>query len=360
MITLNRKTAVKPKSAAQAKKDLELRIEMDDIERAARFKREQQEHERDAWRNNVAEIDTTTEKTKALARWQARGRKMIPYIPLMIVNSAALQGQFSWALDHLAVGDPETITRTFAALVYAVAVESIALFLQYYANRALKNRDSAGMLYLSAFLVAGLVSAINFSHYHVENADLLDLNKQATAFAFALCSLISPWLWRIHSRAEAREILKAAGEIDSRGVKLSLSRKIWHPVWSVKVISFNAWTGETNPAKAVEAWELHKAEQAAAEEAERITKNAAKGDDPVRDEAAKRRLALKNQREPKRVENLNGDLTLHPKYAEGRKLYEESLQGVGRALSQRDLAKRLGMKNRSLAAAIIKNVKAEL
>jgi hypothetical protein len=346
MITLSRKPKAKPKSAAQIEKDLQLRIKLDEIERAARFKREQEEHERDAWRKDVAEIDTTAEKIKALARWQARGRKMIPYIPLMIVNSAALQGQFSWALDHLAVGDPKTITRTFAAMVYAVAVESIALFLQYYANRALKNRDSAGMLYLSAFLVAGLVASINFSHYHVPDRPLWDLNVQATAYAFALCSLISPWLWRIHSRAEAREALKAAGEIDSRGVKLSLSRKVWHPIRSIKVISLSAWTGETNPTKAVEAWESLRSAQAIVQEA----------DDKVRDEAAKRKLALKSQRQPKRVENLNGDLRQHPKYTEAIKLYTESTTGPGKPLSQRDLAKRLGMANRNLARQAIKDV----
>jgi hypothetical protein len=346
MITLSRKTKTKPKSPAQIEKELQLRIKLDEIERAARFKREQEEHERDAWRKDVAEIDTTTEKIKTLARWQARGRKMIPYIPLILVNSAALQGQFSWALAHLQVGDPGTIIRGMAAVVYAVAVESIALFLQYYANRALKNRDSAGMLYLSAFLVASLVASINFSHYHVENARLWDLNQQATAYAFALCSLISPWLWRIHSRAEHREILKAAGEIDSRGVKLSLSRKIWHPIKSIRVISFNAWTGETNPAKAVEAWESYQSAQAIVAEA----------GDKIRDEAHERRMTLKNQRQPKRVENLNGDLRQHPKYDEAIKLYSDSLTGPGKPLSQRDLAKRLGMANRNLARQAIKDV----
>lgn len=347
MISMTRKTPAKTKSAAQIKKDLELRIELDEIERAAKFQREQQEHERNAWRRDVAEIDTTTEKIKLVERWQARGRKMIPYIPLGIVNLSALQGQFSWALEHLKVGDPGTFVRVIAALIYAVAVESISLFLQYYANRALKNRDSAGLLYLSAFLVASLVSTINFSHYHDPRAQLWDLSAQATAYAVALCSLISPWLWRIHSRAEHREALKAAGEIDSRGVKLSLSRKIWHPVKSIRVIRFNAWTGETNPTKAVEAWELYQSAQKIVEIEE----------DKVRDEAHNRRQALKRQREPKRAEVPNGDLAKHPKYAEGRDLYIESLQGPGRPLSQRGLAKALKMANRDLARKIIADVK---
>ncbi len=346
MITLSRKTPEKQKTPAQLKRDLELKIEMDEIARAAKFKREQEEHDRDAWRNDVAEIGSSIEKSKMLATWQARGRKAVPYIPLMLVNGAALQGQFASALDSLKIGDPHTFTRVIAAAIYAIAIESIALFLQYYANRALKNRDSAGLLYLSALLVASVVSAINFSHYYDTKAAVWNVTAQATAYAFGLCSLISPWLWRIHSRAEHREALKAAGEIDSRGVKLSLSRKIWHPVKSLKVIRFNAWTGETNPIKAVEAWEI-------AQSAQKIIEIE---DDKVRDEAHKRREALKRDRQPKRNEVPNGDLTLHPKYAEGRKLYESSLQGPGKALSQRDLAKRLGMANRVLAGKIIKDV----
>lgn len=49
----------------------------------------------------------------------------------------------------------------------------------------------------------------------------------------------------------------------------------------------------------------------------------------------------------------------HPKWDEGVKLYRESVQGPGKAMSQRDLAAALGMRNRSLAAAIIKHVKGE-
>lgn len=353
MITLARKAKAPAKSGAARKRDLQTAIELDKIKRQADFEREQEERERNAWRKNAAEIDGTAEKIKTVERWRKIGRKAIPYVPLMIVNSAALQGQFSWALDHLRVGDPQTVARIFAALVYAVAVESIALFLQYYANRALRNRDSALGLYVSALVVASGVSLINFSHYHDPKADLWDLSVQATAYAYALASFVSPWLWRIHSRAEHREALKNAGEIDTRGVKLSMSRKVWHPIWSLKTISLSAWTGQTNPAQAVIDFEARRA----AKQAEKIAKaSAPKDDDPVRDEAHKRRVTLKNQRTSNKAPDLNGDLTLHPKYAEGVKLFTESKQGPGRPLSQRDLAKRLGMKNRVLAAKIIKDV----
>lgn len=350
ILTRNR-TPEKPKSGSQKIKDLENSIELDAIKRAADFDREQEEHERDTWRRNVAEVDDLREQKIKTSAWRERARKTIPFVPLVIVNAAALSGQFSWALDHLKVGDPETFVRIIAAAIYAVAVESIALFLQYYANRALKNRDSAASLYLAAFVVAGGVSLINFSHYYDPEISLLNLSTQATAYAFALCSLVSPWLWRIHSRAESREELKAAGEIDTRGVKLSLSRKIWHPWRSIGVISLAAWSGETTPAKAVTDWELKKSNERAAKEA------IADESDTVREEAAKRRVTLKRQRQPKIATGTNGDHTKHPKYLEGVNAYRDSLKGPGKAMSQRDLATFLRQKNRVLAAAIIKDVK---
>lgn len=50
----------------------------------------------------------------------------------------------------------------------------------------------------------------------------------------------------------------------------------------------------------------------------------------------------------------------HPKWDEGVKIYRESLQGPGKPLSQRDLAAALDMRNRTLAANIIKHVKGEI
>ena len=197
------------------------------------------------------------------------------------------------------------------------------------------------------------MSLINFSHYYDPKISLWNLNVQATAYAFALCSLVSPWLWRIHSRAESREELKAAGEIDSRGVKLSLSRKIWHPWRSIGVLSLSAWSGETTPAKAVADWEARQARK----EAEKIAAKAASESDPVREEAAKRRVTLKRQREAKIATGTGGDHTKHPKYLEGVNAYRDSLKGPGKAMSQRDLATFLRQKNRVLAAAIIKDVK---
>lgn len=348
MSLLTRTPAAKPLSPSQKIKELETKIELDEIARRAAFDREQEEFERNQWRTNVAEITKDRQKRVSTIKVRQTLDKIVPYLPLVIVNLAALIGQFQWAQEHLAIGTAGTPVRYLAATIYAVAAESIALFLQYYANRALRNRDSAATLYLGAFLVAGVVASINYSHYSTrpEGSTIFFGAPNATALVFAGASLISPWLWRIHARAEHREELSKAGEIDTRGVKLSLSRKLWHPIKSVKVLSMSAWTGETNPIEAVKAWES--AQAAKVEE-----QQAKEADEPI-----KPKVTRKSQNGQRAVVE-NGDLSLHPKYTEGVTIYRKSVD-AGNPLSQRQLAARLDQKNRLLASRIIGDVRREI
>jgi len=342
------KTAGKPpaKSLAVQLKEAEQLAELDRLRRAARFEAEQEEHTRNAWRTEAASATRTTERSVRLARASevahAVARRAVPYLPLVLVNTLAVRGQLGWGQDNLAGG-------IWIALLFAGALESIALFLQYFGNRALARRDSANALYLAAFAVAGVVAWINYSHY--AGADMAPTTE---AVAYALCSIVSPWLWRIHARAELRDVLKEAGEIDSRAVKLSMARKIYHPIKSFKVIRHAAWTGETNPARAIGAWEA--ARQARGPESA-SNGSGAPGVLPVKPLAIKRQ-ALAGK--PARAISTGGDHTQHPKYTEGVALYRQSMQGPGRPMSQRDLAKALDMANRVLAAQIIKDVNGEI
>jgi hypothetical protein len=52
-----------------------------------------------------------------------------------------------------------------------------------------------------------------------------------------------------------RDKLVELGLIDARGVKLSINRKFWHPIKSIRVMSYAAWAGTTDPEVAVRAWE---------------------------------------------------------------------------------------------------------
>lgn len=206
-----------------------------------------------------------TEKAASAREWSAWlatwGARVVPFLPLFLVNTMAVFGQLGWGRENLTqVGaSPDDLARWVVALMFAATLESIALFLAYYANRALDRGDSATALYLAAFGVAGLVAGVNYSHYaDGEEITFLTLDvpgPSAMAVVFALCSVASPWLWRIKHRDANRNKLHALGVIDAKAVRLGMARKIWHPVRSFKVMWHATWSGETNPAKAVADWE---------------------------------------------------------------------------------------------------------
>lgn len=343
-------------------KDAEAKARLDEIERAARFKREQEERERDQWRETVkAEKKTETGKIKRTAV-RDRLNKVVPYAPLILVNIAAISGQIGWALDHLAIGDAGSPVRIIAAVLFGITAETIALFLQYYANRALLNRDSAGSLYLAAFMVAGLVASINFSHWSNPDDGEFFGSPNATAVVFALFSFVSPWLWRIHNRAEFREMLRENGEIDARAVKLSLARKIMYPVRSFQVIRLAAWQGETNPARAVEMYETRRIAKATVKASEKSARDAEKAQGKTTKEVeapapVETSTAAPEAHSPVKPA-LNGrrDLSAHAKWNDGLATYAASVDS-GTPLNTRELAAALGQKNKVLASAIIRHYK---
>src|SRR5690606_41009300 len=99
-------------------KDAEAKARLDEIERAARFKREQEERERDQWRASV-EAEKKAEKIKN-GRFRKARDKAVPYAPLFLVNTAAITGQIGWATENLAIGEPGTPLRWVVALIFGV------------------------------------------------------------------------------------------------------------------------------------------------------------------------------------------------------------------------------------------------
>lgn len=368
-----KKTPEKPKPLAVQIKEAEQIAKLREIERAAQFKAEQEERERNAVRAAWHTEDESEKKRLDTEKMRAFMARTIPYTPLVLVNLAAITGQVGWALNHLEIGEAGSVLRWIVAGLFGTTAESIALFLQFYANRALRNRDSAASLYLFAFAVAGLVASLNFSHWSNPVGEEFFGKPNATAISFAMCSFISPWLWRIKDRAAHREELKNAGEIDVRAVKLSMSRKLMHPYRSFMVIWYASWDGVTNPAEAVANYEK-KREEIKAAKLDKIEKKrqmkAAKealkselsgGSDDAESDEAESQVSNTRERSNeshKSSQSLtSGDLRKDARYATGVETYRKSLEGPGRPLSQRDLAASMGMKNRVLAAQIIKDVK---
>jgi hypothetical protein len=163
-------------------------------------------------------------------------------VPLLLVNSAASWGQAGWAHEHIA---PSWVLAGF----FAVTIESIGVYLAGMAHAARMADQSAGSLQLGAYLVGLFVGFLNYWHWAGPA-----FAPTAQAVVFGVLSSISPWLWAIYSRYRNRDRLAELGQVDVRGVKLSTSRKLWHPVKSVSVIRFASWEGIIEPNEAVRAW----------------------------------------------------------------------------------------------------------
>lgn len=169
--------------------------------------------------------------------------------PLLLVNSAASWGQAGWAHDHITAGIPGILAPWLIAVLFAVTVESIGVYLAGMAHAARMADQSAGALQLGSYLVGLLVGVLNYWHFAGPS-----FAPTAQAVVFGALSSVSPWLWAIYSRYRNRDRLAELGQVDKRGVKLSTSRKFWHPKKSISVIRFAAWEGIVEPDEAVRAW----------------------------------------------------------------------------------------------------------
>jgi hypothetical protein len=174
-------------------------------------------------------------------------RKLALLVPVVLVNAMAVWGQGGWAFEHLTnANGPEDVA---VALLFAASVESIGVYLAWEAHAALMADQAAGLLRAGSYGVGVLVGVLNYAHF----AD--DGRPTAQAVTFGLLSAISPWLWAIRSRSLNRGRLAELDMIDERGLKLSTNRKFWHPIKSLRVTRWAAWSGVTKPADAVSGWE---------------------------------------------------------------------------------------------------------
>jgi hypothetical protein len=187
---------------------------------------------------------------------QRSGRRAVLVGPIILVNALALGGQIGFARAHLGWGLP-------AAVVFACALESIAIYVGWHAHAALLAGDSATKLRAASYLVAGIVAGINYEHYSVHGA------PSVPAVTFGLMSLLSPWLWSIHSRYEHRAQLRKAGLIDQRAAHFAAAKWLWFPFRTLGALRWSVDHGVQDPA---EAWAGHAAH--------RSTKKAVPADAP--------------------------------------------------------------------------------
>lgn len=174
--------------------------------------------------------------------------RLIVAFPLIMVNGVALAGQYGFAKDKLSSWHP------IGDAMFAVALESIAIFLAAMAFRAEKRNDSALRLKLTSYAYGFIVGWINYSHW--------SHSDKAVALIVGMMSASSPFLWSIYSRSTSREILFTKGLIEEHSLRLGATRWLWHPILSFKVTRMATWTGSNKPGKAIAEWELSEREKA--------------------------------------------------------------------------------------------------
>lgn len=204
------------------------------------------------WWNNLKSGRMTINGTTYYNFYSGLIPKIILIIPLLLVNSVAVIGQMAFASEHLKQWG-------FAGqLLFALSLESIAVYLSWHAMAAERRNDSAMRLVMASYLFGFTVAMINYSHF------AKPFTKPNTiGIVVALMSMSSPILWRIHSRAVSRSILYQKGLIDEHMVRLGGSRWLWHPIRSFKVTWHASWLNiDTRPHKAIQAWEESEIEKA--------------------------------------------------------------------------------------------------
>jgi hypothetical protein len=168
---------------------------------------------------------------------------VVTAIPIIMVNIAAIVAQYQFIRSHLptwgVAGD----------LLLAMAIESIAIQLSYFAHLAMVAGDSFAKLRLSAIGFAAIVALANGSHY------LSNGHITFASVAVATCSISSPILWGIYSRRQSRDKLLEQGLIEGHAVRLGSVRWFYWPIRTFKVYRSATWSGENNPTKAINDWQ---------------------------------------------------------------------------------------------------------
>jgi hypothetical protein len=164
-------------------------------------------------------------------------------IPIIACNLVAFIGQFEFIRTHLHWILPGQI-------LFAGALESIAIYLAFAAHDALMSEDSAFRLRMGSYAFALVIGILNYSHYAGPH-----FRPTFAAIGTGLMSASSPALWGIYSRRLSRNALKEKGLVESIAVRLGFTRWLYWPKESFQVFRMAVWTGERNPAAAIGEWD---------------------------------------------------------------------------------------------------------
>jgi hypothetical protein len=178
-------------------------------------------------------------------------------VPLLIVNAAAVYGQVAYAFGEIAPPGWPGAARLGLAVLFAAAVESVAVYVGWHAHDALLAgaTATAARLRRASYAIAAAVAGVNYAHFAGPG-----MTPSAAAVAFGLLSLLSPWLWGLHTRRVQHVQLRDAGAVDGIGATFSAERVRAFPIrsWAAR-----RWSIDHNISDPVAAWAGYNAARAA-------------------------------------------------------------------------------------------------
>src|SRR4051812_130872 len=178
---------------------------------------------------------------------QSKKATLVAVAPLLLMNALTVYGQGSFAYADVAPESWPMVGRLVLAVMFALSVESIALYVGWHAHDALllKSRGTARTLRRSSSLIARVVAAMNYSHFAAPDGGVT-----AAAIAFAMLSLLSPWVWGLHTRRQARLQLLKERRADEGGAVFSSERTRAFPVRTWKARRYSIDYNITDPTQA--------------------------------------------------------------------------------------------------------------
>ncbi|ETK36096.1 hypothetical protein [Microbispora sp. ATCC PTA-5024] len=224
--------------AERRARDAEAQARRAEVLAEARLRREERAQEWKRRRKAARTVDRAAWWETTRDRADRLRRALVLVAAIVGVNLVAVAGQVN--AFHEGLGWPLP-----GALGAAAVVESIAIYVGWHAHVALIEGDSVFRLRAASYGIAALVAGLNYHHYAT------DWHPTDKAIMFGLASLLSPWLWAMHSRYVHRKQLRAAGLIDPRAPKFSMLRWLLHRAETWQALRWAVRHSEQSPAVAI-------------------------------------------------------------------------------------------------------------
>lgn len=149
---------------------------------------------------------------------------------LVTINAVAIYGQAQFF--H------EKTHDWVAATGIASVIELIGVYLAHMTHKFLMADQSPGLARPGAYAVGLVAAGLNYQHWRTQDRTL--------GITFAVLSALSPFLWSVWTRYRNRNRLAELGMVDARALRLSAAKKFFHPIKSIKLMSYAAWESITD------------------------------------------------------------------------------------------------------------------